>query len=71
MGRFARGDHVVWRQGGHRAEGIVDEIFTERVERTIKGSRIVRNATADEPAYLVRQANGGVALKSQSELGPA
>ena len=63
-----KGTHVSWAWGAHRAEGIVAQKFTARVKRTIRGKTIVRNATADEPAYLVRQANGGSALKSASEL---
>jgi hypothetical protein len=69
--KFRIGDHVIWRWGAYAAEGIVDEVFTTRVERLIKTSRIVRNATADEPAYLVRQASGATALKSQRELTKA
>lgn len=68
MPKFDTGDHVTWRWGAYAAEGIVAEVFTSRVERTIKGSRIVRNATAEQPAYLVRQSDGGSALKSETEL---
>jgi hypothetical protein len=68
---FKKGDHVTWPWGAHRAEGIVTHKFTARVRRTIKGKAIIRNASADEPAYLVRQADGGRALKSGSELSRA
>ena len=65
---LSKGTHVSWAWGAHRAEGIVAQKFTSRVKRTIKGKTIVRNATEEEPAYLVRQTDGGQALKSQSEL---
>lgn len=71
MSKFQIGDHVRWTWGANSAEGIVAESFTSRVERTIKGKTIIRNATEDEPAYLVTQSGGGKALKSASELRKA
>ena len=68
MQSFHKGDHVRWIWGAYEAEGIVAQKFTARVKRTIKGKAIIRNATEDEPAYLVRQSDGGRALKSGSEL---
>jgi len=68
---FDKGTHVSWAWGAHRAEGIVAQKFTARVKRTIKGKTIVRNASDDEPAYLVRQQDGNRALKSASELSRA
>jgi hypothetical protein len=68
---FSKGDHVSWKWGAHTVEGIVAERFTSRVERKIKGANVVRNASEDEPAYLVRQNDGGQALKSVSELSKA
>ncbi len=71
MKQLAKGDHVRWNWGAHEAEGVVTQKFTTRVKRTIKGSTIIRNASEAEPAYLVRQADGGRALKSASELNRA
>jgi hypothetical protein len=71
MSRLKVGTHVAWRWGAHQAEGIVAEIFTRRVRRTIKGKTIIRNGSEAEPVYLVRQADGARALKSASELAPA
>jgi hypothetical protein len=68
MQSFHKGDHVRWTWGAHEADGIVAQKFTTRVKRTIKGKAIIRNASDDEPAYLVRQSDGGRALKSASEL---
>ena len=65
---FAKGTHDTWSWGAHHAAGVVAEKFTRRVKRTIKGTTVVRNASEDEPAYLVRQADGATALKSESEL---
>lgn len=70
-GQLDKGAHVTWRWGAHQAEGIVAEVFTRRVKRTIKGKTIVRNGSEAEPVYLVRQVDGGRALKSASELSKA
>ncbi|WP_165189218.1 DUF2945 domain-containing protein [Caulobacter soli] len=67
-GHFSKGDKVSWTWGAHTAHGHVAERFERRVQRTIKGERIVRNGSKGEPAYLVAQDDGGRALKSQSEL---
>lgn len=57
-----------WRWAAHMAEGVVREVFTSRVERTIKGARIVRNGEPDNPAYLIEQDNGAKVLKRHSEV---
>ena len=67
-GHFSKGDKVSWAWGAHRAHGEVAERFERRVQRTIKGEKIVRNASREEPAYLVTQQDGNRALKSASEL---
>lgn len=54
MHKFEKGTHVRWSWGTHEAEGIVAQSFTARVKRTIKGKTIVRNASEDEPVYLVK-----------------
>ncbi|NJB96906.1 DUF2945 domain-containing protein [Sphingomonas sp. ABOLD] len=65
---FAKGAAVRWTWGGHQANGKVAERFERRVQRTIKGEKIVRNGTKGNPAYLVEQEDGGRALKLESEL---
>ena len=67
-GHFSKGDKVSWTWGAHTAHGEVAERFERRVQRTIKGEKVVRNASRGEPAYLVTQDDGGRALKSGSEL---
>lgn len=65
---FREGQKVHWKWGAHQAEGKVAERFERRVQRTIKGEKIVRNGTPKNPAYLVEQEDGGRALKLGSEL---
>ena len=62
------GSKVCWTWGSGTAEGTIKEVFTERVERTIKGSTIVREGSDEEPAYLIEQEDGDQVLKSRSEI---
>ncbi|WP_411837436.1 DUF2945 domain-containing protein [Paracoccus sp. ME4] len=59
---------VEWDWSGSTASGTIAEIFTKDVERTIKGSKIKREASPDQPAYLIEQEDGAKVLKSKSEI---
>ena len=65
---FRKGQAVKWHWGSGDAEGKVAERFERRVQRTIKGSRIVRNGSKANPAYLIEQDDGDKVLKLGSEL---
>ena len=69
--KFNKGDKVKWQWGGGEAEGKVTETFKEKVTRTINGSEITRNASDDDPAYMVEQDDGSRALKGEDELKKA
>ncbi len=71
MPKYNQGDNVKWNWGSGTASGTVQESFTERVTRTIKGNEVVRDADADNPAYLIEQDDGDRVLKSESELEKA
>ncbi|MEM6695527.1 MAG: DUF2945 domain-containing protein [Pseudomonadota bacterium] len=62
------GDNVSWNWGNGTGEGKVVERFTEPVTRTLKGSEITRNASGDEPAFLIEQDDGDQVLKSCTEI---
>jgi hypothetical protein len=64
------GDDVEWKWGASTAQGRVVERFEERVTIEIKGKPITRNATREEPAFLIEQDDGDQVLKSGSELSP-
>jgi N-methylhydantoinase B/oxoprolinase/acetone carboxylase alpha subunit len=68
---YRKNDAVEWNWAGGTGRGKVEESFTEKVTRTIKGSEITRNATPDEPAYLIVQEDGDKVLKSHGELRKA
>ncbi len=63
-----KGQKVKWNWGKGKAEGKIKERFTKPVTRTIKGTKVKRNASKEEPAYLVEQEDGDKVLKSESEL---
>jgi hypothetical protein len=62
------GDEVRWNWGSGTGTGTVKERFTSKVTRTIEGSEITRDASDDEPAYLIEQDDGDRVLKSVTEL---
>lgn len=65
------GDVVEWNWGSGTGSGKVTERFTSEVTRTIDGTDVTRNASDDEPAYLIEQDDGDEVLKSASELSQA
>lgn len=62
------GDTVNWSWGNGTGTGKVVERFTDDVTRTIDGTEVTRNATKDEPAFLIKQEDGDRVLKSVTEL---
>ena len=60
--------HVHWTWGRGEAHGRIAERFEQRVERVIKGARIVRNGSPANPAYLIEMIDGREVLKLGSEL---
>lgn len=68
MTAFAKGTTVTWNWGGKTAEGKVTESFTRTVTRTLKGTKVKRKGSQQEPAYLIEQDDGDRVLKSHSEL---
>lgn len=69
--RYETGERLAWDWGDGTGTGKVEDVFTCRVTMSLQGSDVTRNATADEPAYLVRQDDGDEVLKSHSEVRKA
>jgi hypothetical protein len=63
-----KGKTVKWKWGSGVAEGEVEESFARRVQRTLKGAKVVKNGSAENPALLIRQQDGDRVLKLRSEL---
>lgn len=63
-----KGDTVNWKWGAAKAEGEIVKKHNEPVSKTIKGTKVKRNASKNEPAFEIEQKDGGKVLKSESEL---
>lgn len=63
-----KGSTVTWNWSGGTATGTVRDVFPRRVQRTISGSKIVRNGTENNPALLIEQNDGSRVLKLASEV---
>ncbi|MBU2957574.1 DUF2945 domain-containing protein [Paracoccus sp. 1_MG-2023] len=63
-----KGTKVEWDWGNGKGAGKITEIFHDKVERTIKGSKVTRDASRDDPAYMIEQDDGDRVLKSRSEV---
>jgi hypothetical protein len=63
-----KGDTVHWNWGASEAEGKITKEHTSTTTKTIKGTKVKRKASKDEPAYEIKQESGATVLKSESEL---
>ncbi|WP_438766385.1 DUF2945 domain-containing protein [Kushneria sp. TE3] len=68
---YRQRQRVKWKWGDNWTEGKVTRKYTDRVTRRIKGSDVTRNATEDEPAYMIKQDDGDRVLKLHKELRKA
>lgn len=69
--KFQVNQYVQWNYGSGTATGQIRESYQAKVTKTIKGNQVTRNATDEEPAYLIEQEDGDQVLKSESELTDA
>ncbi len=68
--KFKKGSKVQWKWLGRNICGTVVESFTQPITREIKGKKIKRNGSKENPAYLVKSDAGNEALKLGTELSP-
>lgn len=71
MSGYSEGTKVEWDWGNGKGTGKIDEVFTEKVTRTIDGNEVTRKASEDEPAYMIKQDDGDRVLKGHSEVSKA
>ncbi|PRY92913.1 Protein of unknown function (DUF2945) [Hasllibacter halocynthiae] len=71
MRAYDKGDEVEWNWGAGTGTGKVTKKYTGKITRKIGGAEVTRNATEEEPAYLIEQEDGDEVLKSHSELKKA
>ena len=65
---YRTGQKVQWHWSSGVAHGRIAKRFERRVQRTIKGAKVVRNGSPDDPAYLIEQEGDDRVLKLGSEL---
>lgn len=63
-----KGTEVSWSWGNGSASGTVTEVHHDTVERQIKGEKIKRKGSKDDPAYVIEQSDGTRVLKLRSEV---
>jgi hypothetical protein len=63
-----KGTNVTWKWGSGIAKGKVVETFTEKVTKTIKGTKVTRNVENSDKALYIKQEDGDHVLKSESEV---
>ncbi len=63
-----KGDKVTWKWGKGKAHGTIDSVHKETYEKTIKGEKITRHGTEDNPALVIKQEDGDLVLKLSSEV---
>lgn len=68
---FQTGQYVKWNWGNGEGCGQIEERFEREVERTLEGTKVTRDGSEDNPAYLIKQDDGAEVLKLGSELEAA
>ena len=63
-----KGDAVEYKYGKAKVEAEVTAVHQDDTAKTIKGKRIKREGSKDDPAIEVKTKKGGTALKSASEV---
>ncbi|HIG23626.1 MAG TPA: DUF2945 domain-containing protein [Henriciella marina] len=67
---YNEGDKVEWDWGNGTGSGKIKSVYTQKRTVKIKGEDITRDASKDEPAYLIETGDSEV-LKSHSEVRKA
>ena len=66
-----KGSKVKWEWGNGTATGKVQETYTKKVTKTIKGSEVTRDGEEGNKALYIKQDDGDHVLKSESEVSKA
>lgn len=63
-----KGTKVKWKWGKGYAHGKVEETYTSKISKTIKGTEVARNGEKGNKALYIQQKDGDYVLKSESEV---
>ena len=64
---YSEGDKVKWKWGDDWAHGKITKVYTSKTTRKIDGNEVTREASDDDPAYMIAT-DDSRALKSHSEV---
>jgi len=67
MAQVKKGDDVTRNYGKGKAEGVVDEVHENDIEKTVQGTSVKRKGSAKEPALVLKQGSKKI-VKSASEV---
>ncbi|WP_020602449.1 DUF2945 domain-containing protein [Spirosoma spitsbergense] len=67
MEKLEEGNEVTWKYGTGKATGIIDEVHTDDVEKTVQGTKVKRKGSDEEPALVIEQGQKKI-VKSASEV---
>lgn len=62
------GTKVKWNWGSGTAQGKVEQTYTQKVTKTIKGTEVTREGEQGNKALYIKQDDGDYVLKSESEV---
>lgn len=71
MSEYSKDTKVQWNWGNGTATGTIQKVYTRKITKEIKGTEVTREASSDDPAYLIEQDDGDEVLKSHSEVKKA
>jgi len=63
-----KGTVVKWSWGNGFAKGTVEETYTSKITKNIKGNEVTRNGDEGNKALYIKQDDGDYVLKSESEV---
>jgi len=68
-GSHSKGAKVFWKWGRGKVKGSVKEVYFHTIEKEIEGKQVKRKASAEKPAYFIKEDNKEkYVLKLHSEL---
>ncbi len=69
MSQYSKDQTVHWKWGNGTVTAVVQDIRTDgQVSITSHGKEIHRNASTDNPVYILKQDDGTKIIKHESEL---
>ena len=68
---YKEGKSIKWKWGSGWGHGKIKKTYTQKLTLSLQGTEVTRDASDDNPAYLIEQSDGDEVLKSHSELHQA